>query len=161
MRRQSVPLAALLLTLAIPTAEVSGNASDNWRHASDKWRDIVVRGKAVCVDETGQRLDCSKLGRRFALLSNEGVLYRVLTSDPNGEIFADPEVQRRDLSVTLRLHKSNEVEIIKVRSVQAGKLFDIYYYCDICNITSNAWGPCPCCGKDLEFIETPAINPDF
>lgn len=147
-------MAALLLSLTISTVRVSGKADDGTR-------DITVRGKALCVDNAGKQCDCAKPGHTFALLSTDGVLYRVLSSDPNGEIFADPEVQRRNLSVTVRLHKNNEVEIIKVRSIRDGKLFDIYYYCDVCNITVNVWGPCPCCGKDLELIETPAINPDF
>jgi rubrerythrin len=47
------------------------------------------------------------------------------------------------------------LELIKVQSIREGKLYDIYYFCEICNIREYAPGLCPCCRNELEFRETP------
>jgi hypothetical protein len=42
-----------------------------------------------------------------------------------------------------------------VQSIREGKLYDIYYFCELCNVRAYAPGPCPCCRNELEFRETP------
>ncbi len=36
-----------------------------------------------------------------------------------------------------------------------GKLHDVHYYCEVCNITAYAPGLCPCCRREMELKETP------
>jgi hypothetical protein len=70
-------------------------------------------------------------------------------------VFADSRVRQRELQITARAHARDELEIIKVQSIKAGKLYDIFYYCDVCSITAYVPGLCPCCRNELEFRETP------
>jgi hypothetical protein len=73
------------------------------------------------------------------------------------EMFKDPRVLERSLQISGRLRADGVIEIARVQSIKKeGNVFDLYYYCDICNITTNAMGPCPCCRKELLFMETPA-----
>jgi hypothetical protein len=63
-------------------------------------------------------------------------------------------VRERELQITARLREGNQLETIKVQSVKDGKLYDIYYFCDICSIRAYTPGLCPCCRNELEFRET-------
>jgi rubrerythrin len=69
-------------------------------------------------------------------------------------MFTDSRVRQRDLQVTARLRVGDHLEIIKVQSIKDGKLYDIIYFCEVCNIRAYAPGLCPCCRNELEFRET-------
>jgi rubrerythrin len=75
--------------------------------------------------------------------------------DTSTAIFTDGRVRQRELQVTARLDSKSQLEIIRVQSIKEGKLYNLYYFCEICNITAYAPGPCPCCGNELEFREIP------
>lgn len=120
---------------------------------------VVIRGRAVCLDEAGGQLDalagCDNQANRFGLVGKDARFYRFDPADPSTAVFTDERVRSRDLQITARLNSKNQLELIKVQSVQEGKLYDIYYFCEICNIRAYAPGPCPCCRNELEFRETP------
>lgn len=119
----------------------------------------VVRGRAVCLDATGREADplfgCNDAGNRFGFASKDGRLYKFSTTDAMTAMFSDPRVRQRELQVTARLRPVDQLEVIKVQSIKDGKLYDIFYYCDVCSIKAYAPGLCPCCRNDLEFRETP------
>jgi len=118
---------------------------------------VVIRGRAVCLDSSGREADslfgCSDTGKTFGFVSKDGKLYKFLPTDTMTPVFSDVRVRQRDLQLSARLHPGDRLEIIKVQSVKEGKVYDIFYYCDVCSITAYIPGPCPCCGKDLEFRE--------
>jgi hypothetical protein len=120
---------------------------------------VVVLGRAVCLDSTGREGDsffgCEDANHSFGFASKAGKLYRFLPGDAMTAMFTDIRVRQRELQVTARLHSGSRLEVIKVQSVKEGKLYDIFYYCDVCNIKSYAPGLCPCCRNELEFKETP------
>jgi rubrerythrin len=70
-------------------------------------------------------------------------------------MFTDMRVRQRDLQITARLRAGDQLELIKVQSVKEGKLYDLFYFCEVCNIRAYAPGPCPCCRNEMEFRETP------
>jgi hypothetical protein len=119
----------------------------------------VVRGRAICLDAGGNEADplfgCPGTSTRFGFASRDGRLYRFSQADTMTPVFTDPRVRQRELQITARLHAGNELEIIKVQSIKDGKLYDIFYYCDVCSITAYVPGLCPCCRNELEFRETP------
>ena len=122
----------------------------------------VIRGRAVCLDEAGRpvnELACDANSSSFALIADDGSLYRFLPTDPMAAVFADPRVRRRDLQVTARLGGKDQLEMIKAQSIQKGRLYDIYYFCETCNITAYTPGLCPCCRNELQFRETPVPEP--
>jgi rubrerythrin len=120
---------------------------------------VVIRGRAVCLDESGNQKEalfgCDERANRFGLVDKDARLHSFDPADSSTAVFTDARVRARDLQVTARLNAKKQLEIIKVQSVREGKLYDLYYFCEICNITAYTPGPCPCCQKELEFKETP------
>ena len=120
---------------------------------------IVARGRVLCLDSSGREVDsllgCNEQGHRFAFASKEGRLYKFSPSDAMAEMFTDSRVRQRELQISARLFAGDRLEVIKVQSVKEGKLYDIYYFCELCNIKAYAPGLCPCCRNQLEFRETP------
>jgi hypothetical protein len=155
MSRILVPLLATLL-LAVPPPSLASEVSYNFRGESPEL--TVVRGRAVCLDSSGREVGSlfgcpESVGFGFA--GKDGRLYRFMASDTMASLFTDNRVRQRELQITARLHERDQLEIIKVQSVKAGKLYDIFYYCDVCSITAYVPGLCPCCRNQLEFRETP------
>lgn len=120
---------------------------------------VVVRGRAVCLDALGRDeesfLACSEPNSRFEFASKSGKRYRFLPSDLMTPIFTDSRIRQRELQISARLHSGDQLEIIKVQSVKEGKLYDVFYFCAVCNVTAYVPGLCPCCRAELEFKETP------
>lgn len=123
-------------------------------------KQVIVRGRVVCLDASGHRPSdptaCQDSSHGFVLLGADGAIYNFLPEDPSTAIFTDPRVRRRELQVTAQARPENHLEIIQVQSILEGKLYEIYYFCEVCNITAHAPGPCPCCRQEFEFRETPA-----
>lgn len=156
MSRSLVPL---LLTLLGLTPLSSLAAGLNARSVDDQQDHglIVVRGRAVCLDTGGRPVDslfACTTSNGFGFASKDGKLYKFLPADTTA-MFTDIRVRQRDLQVTAQLHAGGQLEIINVQSIKEGKLYNIYYFCELCNIKAYAPGPCPCCRNELEFRETP------
>jgi hypothetical protein len=100
-------------------------------------------------------LSCDGANHSFGFQSKSGKLYKFLSGDPMTPIFTDNRVRQRELQISARLHSGEQLEIIKVQSVKEGKLYDVFYFCEVCNITAYVPGLCPCCRAELEFRETP------
>jgi hypothetical protein len=118
-------------------------------------RTVELRGRVVCLDEAGHTQPCREDSRRFGLQDAAGRLERFLETDPLAAIFQDAQVRERELLVRARPRPDETLEIVKVYSVKEGKLQDLHYFCEVCNITAYAPGPCPCCRREMELRETP------
>ncbi len=121
--------------------------------------DLTIEGSIVCVDDQESVLpsaDSCSGAHRYALRTDQGKLYFFMEQDPRAEIFRDARVRARRLRIVGWAKPGNRIEIIKLQSVRGGKLYDLYYYCETCNITTLVGGICPCCQAELEFRETPA-----
>ena len=123
---------------------------------------LVLRGHIVCLDAAGKRLDallgCNGPGVRYTLADHEGKLHDFSSVDANAAIFTDVRVRQRELQVTAQATAKHQLEIIRVQSLREGKLCDLYYFCELCNIRAYAPGLCPCCRNEMEFRETPATD---
>jgi len=153
-------LVSLLAALVFPTTPSSTAATLNSLNLQGQGQTLaVVRGRAVCLDSAGREVEaligCNETGGRFAFASKDGKLYRFLPADTMTPVFTDARVRQRELQITARLRSGDQLEIIKVQSVKEGRLYNIYYYCDVCSITAYTPGLCPCCRNELEFRETP------
>lgn len=117
----------------------------------------VVRGRIVCLDSKGRGdvVGCTDSANNFGLMSADGKRYKFLSTDSSTAMFTDSRVRQRELQITAKLLAGNNLEIVTVQSVRDGKLYDIYYFCELCNVRAYAPGPCPCCRNEMEFRETP------
>jgi hypothetical protein len=107
---------------------------------------VILRGYVRCLDGA-----CNA----FELTATDQKHYTFLDGDELAGIFLDSRVRSRELQITSRLHAKDRLEIIKVKSIVQGRIHDLYYFCEICNITAYVPGPCPCCRNELELRETP------
>jgi len=125
-------------------------------------KQVILTGRAICLEPSGRQVpdevDCSIESVKFSFHSSDGHNYSFVSDDALTAMFTDHRVRQRELQVTAWQRQNGELELVAVRSIKGGKLYDIYYYCDICNITAYAPGPCPCCRRELEFKETPAAE---
>jgi hypothetical protein len=153
MDRFLVPLFLALLHL---TPFSTLEARDQNQGTADRSL-AVIRGRVVCLDprDRGEAIGCTGSTNNFGLISASGKRYTFLSSDTSTAMFADSRVRQRELQITGKLLPDDKLEIVTVQSIRDGKLYDIYYFCELCNITAYAPGPCVCCRQELEFRETP------
>ncbi len=153
MRFPSLILSVLLLLILLSPFAAAGQSEE-------KSGPVEVRGRVVCTDQSGNRLDeCPESPERFALVGEDARVYTFSPTDSMAAIFTDKRVRQRELLITASLHAKDQLEIVKVQAIKEGKLYDIYYFCEVCNIKLYAPGPCPCCREEMEFRETPAPAP--
>lgn len=127
--------------------------------AADGGREITVSGRVACLDIEGKRLppeqDCDKEAPRYELLTAEKQRFRFAADDQLATMFAESRVRRMELQIKGLLHDKDRIELVKIQARRGGRLYDIFYYCGICEITAYAAGPCFCCTNPFEFREVP------
>jgi hypothetical protein len=162
IRRVNLPLLGLVL-LITPTldASVPVRVLEPGSQANEK--QVVLRGRASCVESNGKTVpddsDCSIDSVKFTFHSKDGKIYTFVPDDALTAMLTDHRVRRQELQLTAWERRKDQIELIAVQSAKNGKLYDVFYYCDVCNITAYAPGPCPCCRRELEFKEAPATEP--
>ena len=129
---------------------------------AEEYKEITVRGRVICVDGSGRKLtgggECDLHKQKLGFAAADGKSFTFWPEDTLGAMLADPRVSKHLLQLIARLHVNNQLETIRIEAVREGKLYDLYYFCTVCNITAYAPGPCPCCYQELEFIERPATD---
>ncbi|MGH9341848.1 MAG: hypothetical protein ACRD1R_20240 [Acidobacteriota bacterium] len=124
---------------------------------SNETREIILQGQVLCMDAAGKHhASCPEHPARYGLRTLQGDFYLFKSADTRTVMFTDPRVRRRTLQITAWMDGSRELEIIKIQSVHEDAVFDLYYRCEVCNITTHTPGPCWCCQQEFEFRETPA-----
>lgn len=160
MRRITI---LLVLVVVLATALCAFARASAEQGAENKY--IVLQGRVVIVDEQGYRIDkdhqnkTSETPKRFGLESSNGKFYRFLSSDVMTDMFKAAKVRDQELQITASPRTDDQIEIVKIRAIRGGKLYDIFYYCEVCSITAYGPGPCVCCGAEYEYRETPVSEP--
>jgi hypothetical protein len=161
-RRYSLPVLGLVL-LFLPVVKAGASARPGRDIEQTETKQVVLKGRVTCVEASGRAVsdqdDCSTESAKFLFHSKDGRTYNFVADDALTAMFTDHRVRERDLQLTAWERAKSRLELVAIQSVKNGKLYDIYYYCDICNITAYAPGPCPCCRRELEFKEAPAPEP--
>ena len=87
-----------------------------------------------------------------------GPAYKLLPSRDARAIFEDARLHSKTLLVKGRVHaKDSAFEVIgNLHEVRDGRLYEIYYYCNICSVETSFPGPCVCCREDVVLQERPA-----
>ena len=156
-------LAATLLTAGAVSLPVYGQ--DGGAKSAEP-RDVTLRGRVACLTEELDKLynvvpDCGNRGHMYALKTADDTLHPFLPTDSAAAVWLDERFRQRDLQVTARAFpQTNFIEVIQFQSWKAGRLYDLYYFCDVCYIKAFKPGPCECCQEPVEFRETPAEDAD-
>jgi len=120
-------------------------------------KEFIVRGRILCLDESGNSETCTDESTRYAIRSDTDTFY-FLPDDHKAQIFRDSRVREREIEVAGWRRDANHLEIIRVYSVKEGKRFEIQYFCSVCNIKAFVGGVCWCCQDEFEFREVPVEN---
>jgi hypothetical protein len=148
--------AALLLAIALSPAF----GEDQPAKTGEAVHTVELRGRVVCLAEEMHRLYEAPLPTRhehlWALKTVDGRCYALLRGKFSEAIFVDERIRQKELVVKARLFPGTQaIELTELRSVKAGVIQDIFYYCDVCAIESVSPEICSCCQGPVELIEKP------
>lgn len=148
-------LAVLLLVLIRPATGADPSAK-----SAGAVRTIESRGRVVCIAEEMHRRHGAPLPTNhehlWGLKAQDGKIYTLLRGKFSEAIFVDERIRQKELVVKARLFPDTQViELTQLRSVKAGIVQDIFYYCDVCAIESVSPEICSCCQGPVELIERP------
>lgn len=141
-----------LLTLALSVGSASAQAPSR---AVGEGAIVELRGRVVCLGEAAVLRPCAAASDRFALETPGGQRYVFRPGDPLTGMLVDDRLRERELVVRARRTPADELEPIKVHSVRNGRLHDLDYFCEVCNVVAYAPGLCPCCRRPMALRETP------
>ncbi|HEY1380955.1 MAG TPA: hypothetical protein VGF55_29415 [Gemmataceae bacterium] len=92
-----------------------------------------------------------------ALAGDDGTTYPLIEDDASRMLFLDGRLRNRPVRLTaVRKPGTKDLRVVLVQTVKDGKVYDVDYWCDICQISTNYPGKCVCCGDDTELRERPA-----
>lgn len=115
---------------------------------------VVVRGSLVCVNPESHEVPCTGKEDAFGLKDAAGKTYALKSGKSLETLRTEPRIRSKDFQLTLRQIKNSFLyEIVKSRFFRDGKLYDFYYYCEVCNITTYHPGLCMCCRQETEYRE--------
>ena len=131
------------------------------QNAAQSFKPVVLRGRVVSLTDVMQANYQATIDPQRALLyclkTADNKFYPFLPTDLAAAIYDDERFRQRELQVTARTFNDLPfIEIINLQSVKWGRVFDLYYFCEVCNIKIHKPGPCECCQDPVIFTETPA-----
>jgi hypothetical protein len=109
------------------------------------------------------RLDLSKqAGAPVQFKTESGAVYTLISNRTSAALFTDTNLLGKTLVLKGRaLEGAHRFEVSgNLRSMRAGKVHELYYYCDICSIKGSETGPCMCCREPVHLIEKPTGGDD-
>lgn len=124
------------------------------------------RGRLVCLIEEMKeryRAQASPIHDHLAGFRVAGEPPRYVTLYRNAlseALFVDKRFQERELRLTGRVFPSTSLlEVSRFQWYRDGRLFEVYYWCDVCAIKGVDPGACACCQEKVELREAPADEP--
>ena len=152
MTRLFVTASALVLGLAVgtaaPPAEVPARANTS----------LTFDGKVVPLAEAlkklGAKPDADTVG--VVLVTADGTVYALVKDDASRLLFLDKQLHTRDVRLTGRpLPGTQMLKVEKVQTMKDGKVFDVDYWCENCQLAYPEPGKCMCCGGETALRERP------
>jgi hypothetical protein len=122
---------------------------------------IELEGRVACLDANDRILtaaDCPGAHHFGIVLKGNSKLQPFSPADVMTEMFKDERVRQMDLRVSAKQSVQGGLELTQIRAIKEGRLHDIYYFCEVCNIKTYAPGPCPCCRNELDLHVVPAAE---
>jgi hypothetical protein len=90
--------------------------------------------------------------KQWVLALPEGQLYTFLDNDTYRRLLA-AGLADRAVEVTARhFPRSHLLEVLSFKEI-AAELVKRRFHCNTCNIDSDDFGPCVCCGREMEVVK--------
>jgi hypothetical protein len=120
--------------------------------------EVELRGRVVCLPEEMHRLYGTELDPKHAHLygfkTDDGTYYTLMRTELSEALFVDARLREKEL--LLKGHafpRTGIFEVTNMKSIKDGVVYDLYYYCDVCNIKTVSPGPCMCCQGPVRLVE--------
>jgi hypothetical protein len=97
----------------------------------------------------------SAAGTNLVLKTESGPHYRLKRTSPAEALFVDTNFLSRILLLTGKVQDKSFEVTGNLRSIKNGKVYEVFYYCDICSIASSVPGLCQCCREPSVLREEP------
>src|SRR5262245_27848210 len=119
-----------------------------------------IRGELVCLLEEVQKRYGAQVPpvheHLTGLKAEDGALYTIVRTPGAVALWKDPRFSGRTLLITGRLFpRSSLLEAYRTDWIHDGKVYDVYYWCEVCSIRGLDPGPCACCQGPVELRERP------
>jgi len=122
------------------------------------------RGKLVCLIEEMKekyQAQANPIHDHLAGVRVEGAsgarYYTLFRNALSEALFVDKRFKEHELRLTGRVFPSTSIlEVSRFQWYREGKLFDVYYWCEVCAIRGVDPGACACCQEKVELREAPA-----
>jgi hypothetical protein len=124
-------------------------------------KEVTVRGRLVSLGDElsrkyGARVRGGAAEEQLALALPEGQYYTFLDNESYRKLAA-ANLKGQAVEVQARhFPRSMLLEVLQFKSLPAASVTR-RFYCSVCDIHAADFGPCACCGKELEAVrEKPA-----
>jgi hypothetical protein len=148
---------------ALALAAVGGATALRAQNAGEKGfpygdlKDVTLQGRMVVLQEElakkyGAQVAGGGLEKQWALALPEGQYYTFLDTSGYRKLVA---AKPADGAVEVRARQFPRSQILEVVSFKAvpGDTLARRFYCGVCVIYFQDFGPCVCCGKEVELVK--------
>jgi hypothetical protein len=94
-------------------------------------------------------------GTNMVFKTETGQTYKLKRNPMSEALFLDTNLLSKVLLLSGKVQDKSFEVTRNLRSVKNGKVYDLYYYCDVCSISTSAPGLCQCCREPTVLTETP------
>lgn len=118
----------------------------------------VFEGKLILLNRLPEKSLPPPVGDGVgvALVAADGTARAIAGPGAKG-VLLDSQLHDRPVRLTARVRPGTRVlEVEKVQTVKAGRVYDVDYWCDQCQLAAAEPGKCKCCGADVVLRELPA-----
>jgi len=149
-------LVVMLVGLACATRVLAADPTAN----SNPVELVQLEGHVVCLAEEMHQRHGTELPTRhqhvWGFRTTNGMHYTLLEGKYSQAMFQDERVRAKTLRIKARLlPKSQVLEVTYFQSVKNGVPQNLYYYCEICAISTVSPEVCACCQAPVELVEKP------
>ena len=126
---------------------------------------LLVKGVLQFRAETNSTLHLTghiagQVSSNLFFKCESGEVYQLPRSDHSAALFLDTNLWNKTLVLKGELKPVKPANIFELtgnlHSLKEGKLHELYYYCDICSISSSRPGLCQCCREPSRLMEEPS-----
>lgn len=119
----------------------------------------VYTGKVLTVgailDKQGIKVDADAAAA-VSLVAEDGTTYSLVKDDISRRLFLDSRLHDRSVKLTgKKVAGSQMLQLTNVQTVKDGKVFDVFYWCENCQLAWKEPGACKCCGGETVLTEMP------